>query len=327
MLLYQCIQELLYQHECVTVPNFGAFLTRSHQASVSANGAFLPPRKDILFNRLLATNDGILAHYYAQKEGIGYENALRKIEKEVSLWKKRIQTQVLRFPGVGEMQLSADKKMVFIPLGKINFDTHSFGLKSFHRNPLQTQSSSETPKIISIMENTTNDDLMFQPEGNSENKSKAPWMRYAAVGVVAVALMAGAYYFGEQYTTSERLKQQELAQEKIIKNVQEATFDLGTLESVSVQASANASTSESEGPVDTNQKYYSIIAGSFRSLENANRKVADLKAEGYEAALAKTSPQGLYRVAYGRLTSKRKALNLLSFVKYTQEEEAWYLEE
>ena len=328
MLLYQCIQELLYQHECVTVPNFGAFLTRSSQATVSVSGNFLPPRKEILFNRLLATNDGILAHYYAQKEAVSYENALRKIEKEVSLWKKRLQTQVLRFPGVGEMQLTPDKKMVFSPLGKINFDIHSFGLTAFQRNPLVTKIKTEPPKIISIMENSTNDDLMFQPEGNSENENKTPWMRYAIVGVVAVAVVACVYYFGEQYSTSERLKQQELAQEKIKKNVQEATFDLGTLKTIAVNASANQSEPTDETPtIDSDQQYYSIIAGSFRSLENANRKIAELKAEGYDAALAKSSPEGLYRAAYGRLTSKRKAMNLLSFVKYAQEEEAWYLEE
>jgi len=330
MLLYQCIKELLYQHECVTVPNFGAFLTRSCHATVSNTGDFLPPKKEILFNRLLATNDGILAHYFAQKEAISYESALRKIDKEVNLWKKRLQTQVLRFPGVGEMQLTLDKKLVFSPLGKINFDVHSFGLRAFQRNPLFSNSTTEPSKIISIMENSTNDDLMFQPEGNSENENNTPWMRYAIVGVVAVAVVACAYYFGEQYATNERLKQQELAQEKIKRNVQEATFDLGTLNAVAVNASAlqSESTDNDGAPlIDSDQQYYSIIAGSFRSLENANKKIEELKAEGYDAALAKSSPDGLYRAAYGRLTSKRKAMNLLSFVKYAQEEEAWYLEE
>ena len=171
---------------------------------------------------------------------------------------------------------------------------------------------------------------MFQPEGNSENENSAPWIRYAIVGVVAVALVACAYYFGEQYVTNEQIKQQELAQEKIKKNVQEATFDLGTFNTISIDANAHegkASNAASTGSSPTGERYYSVIAGSFRSLENANKKVAALKAEGYDAALANQSPSGLYRVAFGRLPSKRKAMNLLSFVKYAQEEEAWYLEE
>ena len=96
------------------------------------------------------------------------------------------------------------------------------------------------------------------------------------VGVVAVAVVACAYYFGEQYATNERLKQQELAQEKIKRNVQEATFDLGTLNAVAVNASAlqSESTDNDGAPlIDSDQQYYSIIAGSFRSLENANKKI------------------------------------------------------
>ena len=100
MQINRYIQELLYQHECVTIPHFGAFLTRSFQAKVSAQGQFSPPRKEVNFNQLLTANDGVLAHYYAQKESVSYEQALRVIEKEVSSWKRRLQTQTLRFPGV-----------------------------------------------------------------------------------------------------------------------------------------------------------------------------------------------------------------------------------
>ena len=331
MLLYQYIKELLYQHECVTVPHFGAFLTRISGATVTNEGAFSPPRKEILFNRLLSTNDGILAHYYAQKEAISYEQALRKIEKEVSLLKKRIQTQVLRFPGVGEMQLSPDKKWHFLPLGKINFNTRAFGLPNFQRNPLFTSIQSETSKIISIMENSNNDDLMFEPDGNDENltnENKNSKMRYVLIGVVAAVLISCAYYLGQNYVTGEMIKQQELAQEKIKKNVQEATFDLGILGTVSIAAEAAGSAPFSNDDIAYSyEKYYSVIAGSFRSIENANNLISQLKADGYNAELAKGSPDGLYRVAFGRFTSKRKAYNLLSFVKNAQEEEVWYLEE
>ena len=75
------------------------------------------------------------------------------------------------------------------------------------------------------------------------------------------------------------------------------------------------------------KEVFSIIAGSFRSLSNAEKKVESLKSEGYPAELAQLNPEGLYRVAYGRYTSKKEAINMLYFLKYTLEEEAWYLEE
>ena len=102
MHLSSLIKELLFQYECVTVPNFGAFLTRSLEAKLDDDGTFFPPRKEVTFNQLLSSNDGILANYVAGIKKISYENAIRIIEKEVSVWKRRLQTQTIHFPGVGD---------------------------------------------------------------------------------------------------------------------------------------------------------------------------------------------------------------------------------
>lgn len=318
MVLTRYIQELLYQYECVTIPHFGAFLTRPLMAKVSDGGNFYPPRKEVTFNQLLKTNDGILAHYVAQKEGLTYENALRLIEKEVSSWKKRLKTQTLRFPGVGEILLNFDKKITFIPWGKVNFDTSSFGLTHFKRK--LSNNTIIQPKISSLMKNN-NDDLMFTPE--KEKTKKSPMLRYAAIGIIGIALLASSYYFGDQYVTEQRLVAQQKAQQQIEKNVQEATFDLGTLSEIEV--SVVSKPVQEATPLDEN--YYSVIAGSFRSIENAEKKVETLNEEGYTAALAQSSPDGLYRAAYGRFTSKKEAINLLYYIKYTLKEDAWYLEE
>ena len=221
MQLTRYIQELLYKYECVTIPQFGAFLTRPLPAQVSLNGAFFPPRKEVNFNQLLTTNDGVLAHYYAQKESMSYEHALRLIEKEVSNWKKRMRTQTLHFTGVGEIQLNLDRKITFSPLGNVNFNINSFGLSSFHRKPILKVIVE--PKIISLMEDKNKDDLMFTPENDGAKKSGI--LRYAAVGIIGIALVGVSYYFGDQYVSSQRLVAQKQAQKQIEKNVQEATFD------------------------------------------------------------------------------------------------------
>lgn len=320
MQLTRFIQELLYQYECVTVPHFGAFLTRSFGAQVDPKGLFSPPRKEVNFNQLLTANDGVLAHYVARKEKITYENALRIIEKEVSSWKKKLQTQTLRFPGVGEIRLNPERKIQFTPWGKINFDLNSFGLHTFERKPILESVNHLKPHYV--MEDTTKDELMFTPE-QEERSKKSPILRYAAIGIIGIALLGATYYFGDRYVTEQRIVAQEKAQRQIEKNVQEATFDLGSLPSIDIAVRTNPKTK----PLALDQVYYSVIAGSFRSEKNAEKKVIDLKAEGYPAALAQINPQGLYRVAYGRYTSKKEAINMLYFLKYTLEEEAWYLEE
>ena len=317
MQLTRFIQELLYQYECVTIPHFGAFLTRSFGAQVDHKGSFYPPRKEVNFNQLLVANDGVLAHYVARKENISYEYALRQIEKEVSSWKKRLHTQTLHFPGVGEIRLNTAKKIEFSPWGKINYDLKSFGLHFFERQPIGESFNTTKPEYI--MADTNNDDLMFTPE----KEKKSPLIRYAAIGVIGIALLATSYYFGDQYVAEQRLVAQQDAQKQIEKNVQEATFDLGSLSEVEVSITAEPIPEE----VVSDQEYFSVIAGSFRSLDNAESKVNALIEEGYTAALAQQSVDGLYRAAYGRFINKKEAINLLYYIKYTLKEEAWYLEE
>ena len=226
----------------------------------------------------------------------------------------------MRFPGVGEIRLNQERKIQFTPWGRTNFDLYSYGLHYFEREPIQE--SVNQIKNQYDMEDTNKDELMFTPE-QEENSKKSPILRYAAIGIIGIALLGVSYYFSDRYVTEQRIVAQEKAQSQIEKNVQEATFDLGSLPSIDVAVSANPP--EEELALD--QVYFSVIAGSFRSVENAEKKVADLKSEGYPAALAQINPEGLYRVAYGRYASKKEAINMLYFLKYTLQEEAWFLEE
>jgi len=319
MQLSRSIEKLLYQHECVTIPQFGAFLTRSFGAKIDYKGLFYPPRKEVNFNQLLLSNDGVLAHFIAQKENISYESALRNIEKEVRNWRKRLLTQNLLFPGLGKVQLNQDKKIQFIPLDKVNFELKSFGLYTYERRPILKTLNKSNPD--DIMDDTTNDNLMFTPE-QKENEKKSTIFRYAAIGLIGIVLVGASYFFGDHYVTEQRVVEQEKAQKQIEMNVEEATFNIGSLNSINISVSAS-----SVKEVVLDQIYFSIIAGSFRSIKNAENKVAVLETEGYPAALAKVNPDGLYRVAYGRYNSKKEAINMLYFLKNTLEEEAWYLEE
>ena len=321
MLIKQYIKELLYIHECVTIPSFGAFLTQSTRAFVNYEvGNFEPPKKIIGFNILLKNNDGVLANHLAKKEKISYEKALKKIEKEVIIWKQRLNTQNLFFPGIGEMKLTYDKKIEFFPSRQINFDSNSYGLKSFQRNPIKKIIPVSDNKNLFHMDNQTKDDLMFTPE---EKKSQNPLLRYAAIAILALALLGTSYYYGDKYMTQEKIEATKIAQKKIKDNVLNATFDLGTISKIELNFDAENNYIQ---PV-AEYNFYSIIAGSFRSMSNAEKKLSTLIEEGYNAEYSKSSPEGLYRVAYGRFESKKEALKLLNFIRYTLEEEAWYLEE
>ena len=322
MLTQQYIKELLYQHECVTVPNFGAFLTRSMNILIDTDsGLFVPPRKEVSFNSLLSNNDGVLAHYIAQKEKVSFEQALRRIEKEVISWKQRLNTQQLSFPGIGEIRLDTQKKITFYPDGKINFDLSAFGLSSFYRKPVKNSNNKEFNPPQN-MEKENKENLMFTP-GKKEEKRK-PIAKYAAIGLIGFVLAGSLYYFGNQYVASEKIKSMEMAQKKIKSNVQKATFDLGSISKMNLSFDSKPEVIEN---VPLDKTFFSVIAGSFRSIKNAERLLEKLIVDGFDAAFTEVNPQGLYRVAYGRFVSKREALNLHNYIRYALKEDAWFLVE
>ena len=255
MLTQQYVKELLYQHECVTVPNFGAFLTRSMNILIDTDsGLFVPPRKEVSFNSLLSNNDGVLAHYIAQKEKVSFEQALRRIEKEVISWKQRLNTQQLSFPGIGEIRLNKQKKIIFYPDGKINFDLSAFGLSSFYRKPIKNSNNKEFNPPQN-MEKENKENLMFTP-GKKEEKRK-PIAIYAAIGLIGIVLSGSLYYFGNQYVASEKIKSMEMAQKKIKSNVQKATFDLGSISKMNLSFDSKPEVIENT-PLD--KTYFSVIA-------------------------------------------------------------------
>lgn len=324
------IKELLYQHACVTLPGFGAFLTHPKPIEVNRfTGEFTPPSRSLSFNQLIDQNDGLLANYVGKKEKLSYADALAEIENEMRRWQKQLLTQAVVLPGIGEFSTNAEDKLRFIPYGKLNFDANALGLKEFYRTPLKEQLQvagivpPQPPKKTSTMENNK-ETLAFTPEKQESGSS----LRYAIIGIVAVSILGASYYFGSQYLESERQKSTELAQKRIAKNVQEARFDLGAIAGLQLNVPASIQTTEQEAmPAITEGQFYSVIAGSFREQANAERKLAELKSEGYEAAYSEQSPDGLYRVAYGRFESKSEAFSMLRFVTQSLGEEAWYLVE
>ena len=63
------ISELLYQFDCVIIPDFGGFVANYAGAKIQPiQNTFTPPSKQISFNRNLTSNDGLLANFYSGVE-------------------------------------------------------------------------------------------------------------------------------------------------------------------------------------------------------------------------------------------------------------------
>ena len=325
------IEQLLYFHECVTVPNFGSFLVSKTTAKVDfKKGEFLSPKRKISFNALIKQNDGVLAKYISSNQNISYQNALKGIDERIKKWYQKIKIDTLIFKNIGEFYLNTENKICFQAYNTKSFSHNFYGLEDFSRLPLNESElniiiNKETNTKNIVMDNDKKENLAFEPE--SKEPAKKGKFKLVAIITSLIVLSVCGYYFGNEYIQNERIRSTEIAQRKIKNTVQKATYDIGSISSLELNIKANIETVEDDMVLVEQGDFYSVIAGSFRDEKNADKLLKKLKSEGFNASFAKNSSSGLFRVAYGRLETKREAYQLLNFVKFTLELDAWYLVE
>ncbi|MFL2590621.1 MAG: SPOR domain-containing protein [Flavobacteriaceae bacterium] len=325
------IEHLLYFHECVTVPDFGSFLISNSKAKVDfKKGKFLSPKRKVSFNALIKQNDGVLAKYISSNQNISYQDALEEISERIKKWYQKIKIDTLIFKNIGEFYLNTENKICFQAYNTKSFSHNFYGLEDFSRLPLNESElniiiNKETNTKNIVMDNDKKENLAFEPE--SKEPAKKGKFKLVAIITSLIVLSVCGYYFGNEYIQSERLRSTEIAQEKIKNAVQKATYDIGSISSLELNVKANIETVEDDTVIVEQGDFYSVIAGSFRDERNAEKLLKKLKSDGFDASFAKNSSSGLYRIAYGRLKTKREAYQLLNFVKFTLELDAWYLVE
>ena len=126
------INNLLHHHDCVVVSGFGAFILNKKAASIEPSGKLNPPSKIISFNSNIIQNDGLLANHISEKNNISYEEACLKIAhfSKKTIFKLKNHEKIV-LENLGEFNFK-NKKIIFQPNEKYNYDKTSFGLKSFY---------------------------------------------------------------------------------------------------------------------------------------------------------------------------------------------------
>jgi len=296
MTIFKEIYDLLYNNDCVIVPEFGAFVLKSHSAYIK-DDTFYPPRKVISFNAMLDENDGLLVKHISTSRNISYKKALKTINDETQSLKNELSAdKKIKIDPLGYIELSSEGNLVFYPKESINFESNSFGLTSFSKQPI----------LKSVKK-----DASFKTASTT-----TPVLRYAAIFIALIGFSYFGYFNYSNYLDNERIKNIAIAQDQILQNVQAATFNIGELPTINLKVTA---------PIEnTNKIYFSVIAGSFRSKVNAEKHLNNLISKGFKASYTAINPRGLFRVAYARLDSRKKAYSLIAEIKENGED-AWLL--
>lgn len=201
----QHLGNLLYYHECVVVPNFGAFLTRYFPAEInSATHMMRPPSKRVAFNARVNENDGLLAKHIAAVDGVSYEKAIESIEISVRSWKKVLRAgKKVNLIGIGRLYMDSTGKLQFNPAHDINYDLHSYGLNIFRANAMEREA--EIKKSVNkAIEKHQGKRITSKAKSPSKgNKTAEPtktsWLKWVAtLGPVAALLIVGSYYYTQE---------------------------------------------------------------------------------------------------------------------------------
>lgn len=315
MKIEQYISQLLYRHQCVTVPGFGAFLTEIQSAHLHENtNSFYPPKKVISFNSHLKNNDGLLANYIAQIEKTSYEKAVASIESEVVIWNSILQVnEKFVLKNIGELHLNSEKNIVFTPVENVNYLKESFGLNSFvspaikrevaqHvlENPVKAETPSAEEKEIVELE--------------PEVRTGRPYLRYAAILILGLATTATiGYKMYENQVAKETLLVETAVQKQVQNKIQEATFLLETpMPAVTLTVSEE-------------KMLYHVVAGAFRNEENAQNIYTDLLKSGFKARRIAANKHGLFPVLYGSYATYAEAQQAMIEIQKANNPDAWLM--
>jgi len=297
MTLSSYINDLLYRYDCVIVPDFGGFVTNPISAKINHfTHTFQPPTKQITFNSFLKNNDGLLANYIATSKSISFNSATNFIEKAVKEWNKQLQTESLLIGKVGSLSLNKELQIIFEPNTISNYLTETFGMTAVNSPAVKRleykKQLEKTPQLVL-------------------HKKSSGFLKYAATA--AILLTVGA--FGWNGYQTNQLKENYAKQQKDVEQkIQSATFIIDTpLPTIQL-------TIAKEIP-----KNFHIIAGAFEFPANAEKKLRQLKAKGFNPQIIGKNSYGLTQVTYASFSTRAEALKKLKEIRITDSEDAWFL--
>jgi len=132
------IRELLFRHDCVIIPGFGAFIGNYFPSHIDRNeGLFYPPVRRITFNRHLTGNDGLLIGHVSSHLNIPYGES----RDMISTWAEELRNKImagttLNLDHLGTFSLNREGTIIFEPDNTVNYLLSSYGLTSYQRLPV-----------------------------------------------------------------------------------------------------------------------------------------------------------------------------------------------
>ena len=303
------ISDLLYRHECVVVPDFGAFISRRVPAQHFASShTIYPPKKGLSFNAQIKQNDGLLANHVASVQNCSYEQAVQEIRNYVRSLDKEIDNNgSVTIHKVGRFSRSEENALQFTPMYLVNYLPEAFGLSSHETFAIDRV---KKPVAITSEEQEEQETTPVIPLETSRSNSGS-WVRYAAAGVILIGLSFAGYKGYQEQARVDAIAVEQMTNETVTNTIESASFLISDpLPSI-------------ELAVAPLEKKYHVVAGAFRDPANAEKRVAQLKRKGFDAKRIGVNKYGLHNVAFSSFVERNDAINDLNRMRALGFDQAW----
>lgn len=345
MELVKHIRDLLYHHDCVVVPGFGGFVTNERHARIdSASESFYPPAREVGFNARLDHNDGLLISYLSARLSLNYVDARKLVSafaEEVN--RKIAEGRVVHFDGIGQFSADRQGRLQFDPDPSANFLTDAYGL-SFFRYP-----------VLEVTRKSKKEPRKAAPAGERRIMPRARrLLKYAAVGIPLVAALTwGAMnrdVIREFSFDLSSLNPFSAVVDSNIRSVPAGEEELAWPEDYDLlpgditsqrdalmyeepardeepafeeEVAVAEPPAVSAAPAAARTHY--LVAGSFRSRQNALILSERLELEGYDTEVI-DADNGLHRVSLYYSANSNEALGMLRRIRSREGmEDVWML--
>lgn len=297
------ISQLLHYHDCVIVPGLGGFVVNYKDAQIIDNqNMFLPPTKEVRFNRSLSHNDGLLANYVMQKESLSYNEALIKIDQFTA----HIHTHILlgkevQMQDVGSFKADAIGNLLFSPSENNPFLIDAFGLTSFRVEPLDNK------RIVKLSK---------AKPAISHHKSKVKISNWN----IAAAMILGFFFLA-----TYNVENPTISQASFIKFISSKNIEYSV-------AQSNEQTNQVYTKVVKNEesinKDFHIIAASLKTYASANSIKEEFISEGFKDAKIFSDNKGHFRVSINSFETREIAMERMKdYRKASRFESVWVLKQ
>lgn len=249
------ISNLLFHHNCVVIPEFGAFVARRVNSVYKLEtSVFSPPSKKLMFNPLLVQNDGLLVQEVARVERLNFDKAKEEIDSVVRFWKDHLaNNQKLNISSLGMFTKNADGSLNFEPYQQ-NFLLESFGLENIQAKQI----------------------LMAQ----QKDGSSTVWWKTAAMLPI---LIGGFLYFGQPQPVTNFVNQQWSGFVSPIMNPNQEALKAVESPIKTIKEDVFIYSAEKKNTEDVVYNYQ-VIAGAFKKIDEAHTMVERLQQQGFDKA-------------------------------------------